>query len=179
MENDQLELVEINVGGVHYTTTVNTLQQAEPDSLLASIISAHSNETFARDSSNRIFLDRDGQLFRFVLDYLRNKKLLLPDNFNERDRLRVEADYYRLTGLSQLLAVYRYHANLNGKNPTDVLAHLTASTNSIDLSASMSNARPPPRSTSGYIVIGYRGTFGELNGRRRCEMRRSQIIPFT
>ena len=179
MENDQFELVELNVGGVHYTTTVNTLHQAEPDSLLASIISAHSNETFARDSNNRIFLDRDGQLFRFVLDYLRNKKILLPDNFNERERLRVEADYYRLTGLSQLLAAYRYQANVNGKTSSDVLTHLTASTNSIDLSASMSNARAPPRSTSGYIVIGYRGTFGELKGRKRSEMRRIQIIPFT
>lgn len=169
MEGEQIELVELNVGGVNYTTTTATLQQAEPDSLLASIISAHSNETFARDSKNRIFIDRDGQLFRFILDYLRNKKLVLPEHFAERDRLRMEADYYRLTGLSQVLGPYRHHANFNGKNATEPHGHLIASTNSIDLASSMSNARPPPRSTSGYIVVGYRGTFGEWNKCTRRE----------
>lgn len=34
-----------------------------------------------KDSRGRIFIDRDGVLFRFILDYLRNGSLILPDNF--------------------------------------------------------------------------------------------------
>ncbi|CAF4534125.1 unnamed protein product, partial [Rotaria sp. Silwood2] len=147
-EDNYLDVIELNVGGVTYATTISTLQQAEPDSPLATITSINSSETrtiFGRDNKNRIFIDRDGVLFRYVLDYLRNKKLSLPENFSERDRLRLEADYYRLPNMSRALGPY---------------LHTTATTNSIDLNSSFSSSRPPPpRSNSGYIVIGYRGTF--------------------
>lgn len=167
MENNHLHVLELNVGGIPYMTTIGTLQQAEPDSLLATIASININElpnSFVRDSNNRIFIDRDGNLFRFILDYLRNKKLSLPENFNERDRLRIEADYFRLTGLSQALGPTRYYWNSNGKTLNESIGQMTASTNSIDLTASINNSRPPPpRSSTGYIVIGYRGTFGNCD----------------
>ena len=39
---------------------------------------------------------------------------------------------------------------------------MTTATNSLDLSSTSATARPPPpRSNSGYIVLGYRGTFGK------------------
>lgn len=165
MDVNHLDLVELNVGGVTYATSLNTLQQAEPDSPLATISVMHSNDarqTFARDSKNRIFIDRDGVLFRYILDYLRNKKLSLPENFAERDRLRLEADFFHLTGMSQALGQSRYQSNSNGKLFVESISQMTASTNSIDLAASMGNARAPvPRSSSGYVVVGYRGTFGE------------------
>jgi hypothetical protein len=113
--------------------------------------------TFGRDSKNRIFIDRDGVLFRYILDYLRNKKLTLPENFSERDRLRAEADYYRLTSMSQALKQNRPYLSSNGN-----MIYMTAGTSSIDSSlASNSSRPPPPRSNSGHIVIGYRGTFGK------------------
>ena len=98
-ETNHLDVIELNVGGVTYATTLGTLQQADSDSPLAIISTMNTAEIrtlFGRDSKNRVFIDRDGVLFRYVLDYLRNRKLSLPENFAERDRLRIEAEYYRL-----------------------------------------------------------------------------------
>jgi len=53
----------------------------------------------------RYFVDRDGVLFRFVLDYLRSGQLALPESFRELRRLEREAEYFRLSGLSA--AVHR------------------------------------------------------------------------
>jgi len=47
--------------------------QPEPESPLAIISTLNSAEIrtiFGRDSKNRIFIDRDGILFRYILDYL-------------------------------------------------------------------------------------------------------------
>lgn len=52
------------------------------------------------------FIDRDGDLFSLVLDYLRNGKLLLPNNFKEVARLKEEALFYQTGGLVQQLAPY-------------------------------------------------------------------------
>jgi len=49
----------------------------------------------------RYFIDRDGALFRFVLDYLRSGSLVLPESFRELRRLEREADFFRLAGLSR------------------------------------------------------------------------------
>ncbi len=164
-EDNYLDIIELNVGGVTYATTLGTLQKAEPDSPLATITSLNPSEirtAFGRDSKNRIFIDRDGVLFRYILDYLRNNKLSLPENFSERDRLRNEADYYRLVGMSQALTHNRSYVNTNGKYFNDNMIYMTTGANSVDLNSSSASARPPPpRSNSGYIVIGYRGTFGK------------------
>lgn len=161
MEESLLDIIELNVGGVTYATTMGTLQQAESDSPLASIASVPNNSdtrtTFGRDSKNRVFIDRDGVLFRYILDYLRNQKLALPENFSERDRLRVEAEFYRLTGLVQALKQVRSSHHFNGS-----ILQTTSGVNSMNLNATSTSSRlPPPRSTSGYIVVGYRGTFGK------------------
>ncbi|CAF1059405.1 unnamed protein product [Rotaria magnacalcarata] len=155
-EDNYLEVVELNVGGVTYATTLATLHQAESDSPLATITST----TFGRDSKNRIFIDRDGVLFRYILDYLRNKRLSLPENFSERDRLCLEADYYRLTSMSRALGQNHPYLNANGKHLNENIAQMTSTTNALDLNSSLTISRQPvPRSNSGYIVVGYRGTF--------------------
>jgi hypothetical protein len=159
-ESNHLDVVEINVGGVTYATTLGTLQQAEPESPLAIISTLNTAEIrtiFGRDSKNRIFIDRDGVLFRYILDYLRNKKLSLPENFAERDRLRVEAEYYRLGNMSKALGLSRPLSSSNGSmNNTIAIA------TGIDPTTSLISTKFGPRSNSGYIVVGYRGTFGKL-----------------
>ncbi|RWS27392.1 BTB/POZ domain-containing protein KCTD12-like protein, partial [Leptotrombidium deliense] len=93
----------------------------------------------------RYFIDRDGNLFRFILDYLRNgKQLILPENFTERERLKSEADFYRLSGL--LTAI-----NTVGAGPLRPLS-LASLTVSSPLSSYTSGG-------VGYISVGYRGTF--------------------
>ena len=45
---------------------------------------------------NLLLLDRDGHLFRYILNFLRDKCLNLPDNFSEYAQLRQEADFYQI-----------------------------------------------------------------------------------
>lgn len=69
-------------------------------SLLSSILNTlESDDAFLF----RVFLDRDGVLFRYILDFLRDGSLILPDCFRERKRLKREAEKYGLQGLVDLL----------------------------------------------------------------------------
>lgn len=86
------KVVELNVGGVLYSTSLTTIQP-----LLSRV------DNGSRDAKGKIFFDRDGVLFRYVLDFLRNGSLILPDNFRERERLRREAVYYGLSDMAEAL----------------------------------------------------------------------------
>ncbi|CAL8322913.1 unnamed protein product [Merluccius merluccius] len=96
------EIVELNVGGQVYVTRHTTLV-AVPDSLLWTMFSRKTPKDLARDNKGRFFLDRDGFLFRYILDYLRDLHLVLPDYFPERSRLQREADFFLLRELSKRL----------------------------------------------------------------------------
>jgi len=110
-------VVELNVGGVIYATSLKTVTGVA-DSLLTLLFTdvttaglgaagwrgtVSSTTTsgvggdpgIVRDNKGRYFIDRDGVLFRYVLDYLRNQKLVLPECFHEKERLRQEAEYFR------------------------------------------------------------------------------------
>lgn len=112
MSTNPATVLELNVGGVLYTTTAQTL---------APLLPKLEDPSALRDSKGRLFLDRDGVLFRYVLDYLRSGSIVLPDCFREKERLRREALHYGLQPMADSLAVHTR--------------------------------------TSGYIVIGYRGSF--------------------
>ena len=96
-------IVELNVGGVFYTTALSTLTR-DGESLLAQMFTGRSREPVLRDSKGKYFIDRDGVLFRYTLDYLRDGTLTLPHNFHERDRLKQEADFFQLATFSRWLA---------------------------------------------------------------------------
>lgn len=166
-ETNPLDIVELNVGGVTYATTLGTLQQAEPESPLAIVSTLNTAEIrtiFGRDSKNRIFIDRDGVLFRYILDYLRNRKLSLPENFAERDRLRMEAEYYRLDSMSRALAQSRPNSGSNGRYLNESMSNsMIGATSSVHQITPIISSVSGPRSNSGYIVVGYRGTFGRFN----------------
>lgn len=89
-------VIELNVGGVPYTTTLKTLT-SQPDSLLHAIFTGQ--EAAVKDAKNRYFLDRDGVLFRYVLDFLRDGNVVLPECFREKERLKREAEKLQLHGL--------------------------------------------------------------------------------
>ena len=91
--NDSNEIIEFNVGGSTYTTTKTTIT-SYPESMLCRMISG--SIPTATDIKQRIFIDRDGPLFRYILNFLRDKRLNLPENFTEYAQLRQEADFYRI-----------------------------------------------------------------------------------
>lgn len=144
--NDFPELVELNVGGVFYTTYISTLTR-EKDSLLGQMFNGTSKNNIVKDNKGKYFIDRDGVLFRYVLDYLRNQKLTLPENFHEKERLRQEAEYYQLPNLTKSISISLPKlASISNRIPP------IANCNS--LSPVSSEGRQP-----GYITVGYRGTF--------------------
>lgn len=97
-----LKVIELNVGGVHYTSTLQTLT-ADKDSKLFAIFSDDNVSQLTKDAKGRYFMDRDGVLFRYILDYLRDEAINLPEGFREKGRLRKEAEHFGLSGMIKFM----------------------------------------------------------------------------
>ncbi|XP_016130070.1 BTB/POZ domain-containing protein KCTD6-like isoform X1 [Sinocyclocheilus grahami] len=95
-----MDTVTLNVGGQLYTTSLSTLQRY-PDSMLGAMFRGDFPTT--RDTQGNYFIDRDGPLFRYILNFLRTSKLTLPCDFKETELLRKEADFYQIEPLIQCL----------------------------------------------------------------------------
>lgn len=160
-------IVELNVGGVHYTTTLSTLTR-DPDSLLGQMFTGRwragqPQQPVLRDSKGKYFIDRDGVLFRYTLDFLRNQKLTLPENFHECERLKQEADYFQMTEMrSTLLAASAASRAANSRRPSAIDAAPDPAVLE-EADPAETEILPVPRTVaaraSGYITVGYRGTF--------------------
>ncbi|XP_045702807.1 BTB/POZ domain-containing protein KCTD15 isoform X1 [Phyllostomus hastatus] len=86
--------VHIDVGGHMYTSSLATLTKY-PDSRISRLF--NGTEPIVLDSlKQHYFIDRDGEIFRYVLSFLRTSKLLLPDDFKDFSLLYEEARYYQL-----------------------------------------------------------------------------------
>lgn len=96
-----VSIVDLNVGGQLYTTSLPTLSK-DPQSILHAMF--NGSQRVPKDSRGRYFIDRDGVLFRYILDFLRNFRLTLPDGFAEVDRLLVEAEHFKITAMQEALA---------------------------------------------------------------------------
>ena len=96
--NGENKILELNVGGVHYTTSMCTLLKYS-DSMLAHMFSGKWKRK--QDKDGRYFIDADGHLFKYVLNFLRRSRLHLPRTFGEMelDQLLGEAEYYQVRGL--------------------------------------------------------------------------------
>lgn len=92
--------VVLNVGGVNFTTTQTTLQNAPAPSLFAAMFSGR--HTLTADQNGHYFIDRDGRHFHDILNYLRDGTFSYPPDGSDYKyllELRAEAEYYGLTGL--------------------------------------------------------------------------------
>ncbi|XP_077584355.1 BTB/POZ domain-containing protein KCTD12.1 [Stigmatopora nigra] len=151
------DIVELNVGGQVYVTRLQTLI-AVPDSLLWQMFSRQSPEDLARDTKGRFFLDRDGFLFRYVLDYLRDLTLVLPDYFPERSRLRREADFFQLRELAKRLSPPVCKDDSVGEDIVHVPGHSDSAATSPQGAGSVRSPSGEARKL-GYITVGYRGSY--------------------
>ncbi|AFZ80049.1 kelch repeat domain containing protein [Theileria equi strain WA] len=87
-------MVDINVGGVVFETSRHTLTKQE-SSYLNGLLSGRYE--IGRDRQGRIFIDRDYELFRIILNFLRNPASLpVPRDLTESSMILNEAAYYRV-----------------------------------------------------------------------------------
>ena len=103
-DGDFPEIIDLNVGGYQYTTRLSTLLR-EPDSMLHAMFSGR--HTVSRDREGRYFIDRDGDVFSYVLAYLRDGVLPhgpLPTQLAQR--LVLEAEYLQLRGMTAELRLH-------------------------------------------------------------------------
>lgn len=96
--------VILDVGGEKYTTSVETLTR-EKQTFFTALFSQQWQ--LERDPDDKtIFIDRDGKLFHYILNYLRNNRISMDvmENPSLRQSLLLEAEYFHLHKLIDLLS---------------------------------------------------------------------------
>ena len=90
-------LIKLNVGGSKFVTTLDTLSNIK-DTKLHKMATGRSPITL--DKKNRIFIDRNGKYFGYVLDCLRKGKIELPtsDSFLS-SRVQKEFEFFGLVNV--------------------------------------------------------------------------------
>ncbi|XP_018098169.1 BTB/POZ domain-containing protein KCTD8 isoform X1 [Xenopus laevis] len=145
------DVIELNVGGQVYVTKHTTLTSV-PDSTLHSMFNRNNVKELPRDNRARFFIDRDGFLFRYILDFLRDKQLSLPDHFPEKERLLKEAEYFQLGDLVKLLTPkVTKQSSLNDEGCQSDIEDNSQSSDLVRTAALDKK--------SGFITIGYRGSY--------------------
>ena len=104
MEKQQNQIIRLNVGGVIHTTTRTTLC-TYPESMLGAMFSGDFGANV--DENGHYFIDRDGEIFKHVLNFLRSNRITLPEDFTEWDLLLSEADFYQIQPMIDALKSVR------------------------------------------------------------------------
>ncbi|KAB0404074.1 hypothetical protein E2I00_000289 [Balaenoptera physalus] len=86
--------VKLNVGGVLYDTTMQTL--TKQDTMLKAVFSRRIE--VLTDSEGWILIDRCGKLYGTILNYLCDGAVLLPESCREIEELQAEAKYHLVQG---------------------------------------------------------------------------------
>ncbi|ORM40671.1 BTB/POZ domain-containing protein KCTD8 [Babesia sp. Xinjiang] len=114
-------MVNLNVGGVTYTTTYRTLTRHTGsrfdvyfrelfNHLKHGAPTSNLGDDFLYVADERsgphptVFIDRDGRRFEYILDYLRDGDVALPEDVTLRRQLLQDARYFRLPELENTIA---------------------------------------------------------------------------
>lgn len=108
------EIIVLNVGGHEFTTMRGTLTKSPVMSNI--LVDKNSIINNRKDGKGRYFLDRDGRLFSYILQYLRTGVLKFPDMLLDCDMLRLEAEFFSLDDLSNKLTEYCKRLRLQKDN---------------------------------------------------------------
>ncbi|XP_075706175.1 potassium channel regulatory protein [Rhinoderma darwinii] len=100
------EVITLDVGGMKFSTLTSTLLRF-PESKFAHMLDG-SDRDF-RIVNGQYFVDRDGNLFNYILDYLRTSHLTLPSDFSDYERLQREAEFYQIPSLAEQLGQESFH----------------------------------------------------------------------
>ncbi|GBG32110.1 BTB/POZ domain-containing protein KCTD9 [Hondaea fermentalgiana] len=105
--DNKRQVINLNVGGKSFVTTSNTLAACN-GSLLYSIVkhSATMKAWTLEDASDAIFIDRDGEHFGYIVNWLRAKACCSgykPPPLRIRDEVIIEAEYFGIDDLADFL----------------------------------------------------------------------------
>ncbi|CCW61238.1 unnamed protein product [Phytomonas sp. EM1] len=98
-KGDLLRTISLNIGGILYFTTYQALQPLEGHPIFGPILCGRAK--VSEDGS--YFVDRDGVIFRVIINYLRSNALYVSESFDEWDLLLEETRFYQLTALEELI----------------------------------------------------------------------------
>ncbi|XP_055689088.1 BTB/POZ domain-containing protein Tiwaz [Lutzomyia longipalpis] len=108
--------VHIDVGGTIYTSSLETLTKY-PDSRLAKLF--NGSIPIVLDSlKQHYFIDRDGMMFRHILNFMRNSKLLIAEDFSDLDLLLEEARFFDIAPMVRQLEQMKKERLRNGTAST-------------------------------------------------------------
>ena len=94
--------------------TSRTTLTRYPDSFFVVLLSDRFES--AKDDQGNYLIDRDGELFRHILNFMRNEKLTLPEGFNEFSLLECETDFFQLSTMKHQLQMYSITSENIGLN---------------------------------------------------------------
>ena len=101
--------VKLNVGGQVFTTSLETMKK-DAGSMLNAMFSGRFDTKPAEDGS--YFIDRDGTHFRYILNYLRTGKLILPEDKVLKKEVLEEARFYQIQGVIDKLEPKPYSESM-------------------------------------------------------------------
>lgn len=78
----------MNVGGQKFVTTAKTLQSVQ-GSYLDKLVKGDV-PIIGKDKEGYIFLDRNGTVFEYILDYLRDGELIYPEDSKLKKQMKEE-----------------------------------------------------------------------------------------
>jgi len=108
-----IDIIKLNIGGIKYQTSYNTIGK-DDESMLSSMFSGRHN--IKTDSEGYYFIDRNGEVFKYILKYLRDGKINFNDMTNDtKNDLLDEANYYNLCGLIKYMEYdlfYKYNIDM-------------------------------------------------------------------
>ena len=89
------KVAKFNVGGKIYEVSCSLLERY-PDTMLVK----SSSKQWQEDSTSEIFIERDGELFRHVLSFLRDGHVALPVTETKK-RLMLELQYFGVDSVNE------------------------------------------------------------------------------
>jgi len=95
-------VIELNVGGKSFHTTLATLRNGE--SMLSAMFSGR--HPMLKDKNGSYFLDRDPTSFSYVLNFLRRNEWNLPDDSFIQNEVTHEAHYFGLSSPSPIVPTW-------------------------------------------------------------------------
>jgi len=90
MDSSTSQVIELNVGGGAFTTTLSTLSLSP---VLSSMFSGNHFSPGMLDSQGRYFIDRNGDAFHIILEFMRTGRIIRSSRVTD-EQIHAEFDYF-------------------------------------------------------------------------------------